>query len=321
MSEKKGRPLLDLYITHWTEPWEIGDTGLEMIRRQRCVDWSQVRITIVHDGSEPYVQGYFDDHYPCEIRQACIPHGGIARARNWCIDHSEAEWIKWNDFDDTFCSLYALRSILDSLKAAQEYDLLWFDVYAEVDGMRYAKTERDPVVLHGKVFRRSFIQEKGLRFKEDLTWCEDSAFLAVLEMEIDVQRIGKIVTDAPIYAWICRDGSLCNRPEIKFANLKSFFERHCYVQEEFKRRGKINEYHAMTARVLADSYFTLKLAGVTEDMSEHEQAVRKYYQEHRKELLRLTNGLFMQVLDAVNRENQCNITKEAFTEWLRSLRD
>ena len=313
-------PLLDLFITHWTEPWEIGDTGMEMIRLQRCVDWSEIRVTLVHDGSEPFPYSAFEN-FPCEIRQVCLPHGGIAAARNWCIDNSMAEWIKWNDFDDAFSSVYSLRSIMDSLRKGQNFDLLWFDVYAEANGARYKKDERDPVVLHGKVFRRTFLQERGIRFKEDLTWCEDSAMLAIVEMEIDHSRIGKIVTDAPIYAWICREGSLCNRPEIKFDNLKSFFARHCYVQEEFKKRNLINEYHAMTARVLADSLYTLRYAGLTEDTSEHERQVYEYYRVHRKELTKLTKKLFMDILNAVNLENKCSITREEFTEWLRELRE
>lgn len=313
--------LLDLFVTHWTEPWEVCRPGFEMLRNQRCVDWSQVRVTVVHDGTEPFHESVFQG-YPCEIRQECIEHRGIAGARNWCIDHSEADWIKWNDCDDFFTGVYSLRSLMSGLEmAGDDYDLMWFDVYAEMDGQRYIKDQRDPVVLHGKAFRRAFLAEKGLRFREDLTWCEDSAFLSVLEMEIDHKRIGKITADAAIYTWIHRRGSLCNRPEILFQNLQSFFRRHCYVAEEFRKRGMTDEYCTMVARIMCDSYYTLQVADVPEDRSEHERRVWEYLKGHREQLLGCRRIMFDQVIEATNRENtDCNITREEVLTWMRAMR-
>lgn len=313
--------LLDLFVTHWTEDWEVCRAGFEMLRNQRCVDWGQVRVTLVHDGTEPFHAGLFRD-YPFEVRQECIEHRGIAGARNWCIDHAEAEWIKWNDCDDFFTSVFSLKELMSGLEqAGDRFDMMWFEVYAEMDGKRYLKEKRDPVVLHGKAFRTEFIREKGLRFNEDLTWCEDSAFLALLEMEIDVRRIGRITGSCPIYTWTHRIGSLCNRPEIKFSNLKSFFRRHRYVAEEFRKRGLMDEYYTMVARIACDSYYTLQVADVDEDRSEHEKAVWAYLTEHRADLLNCRKSAFDEVIKATNRENEnCNITKEDVLAWLRTMR-
>lgn len=312
--------LLDLFITHYNEPWEVGEPGFSMLAHQRCVDWSKVSVTLVHDGTEPFPDAYFCN-YPFKVKQECIEHRGIAGARNWCIDHSDAEWIKWNDFDDLFSNVYSLKNIMESLETADEFDLLWFDVYAEMNNKRYLKNERDPVVLHGKCFRRQFIIDHHMRFNEDLTWCEDSAFLAVIEMEIDHERIGKIKTDAPVYIWTYRPGSLCNRPEILFSNLKSFFRRHKYVAEEFKRHGQIDAYNTMIARIACDSYYTLNIAPVMEDKSEHERNVWQYLKEHRNELLQVRKSAFDEVITATNRENDgCNCTKEEVLAWLKKLR-
>lgn len=312
--------LLDLYITHYDEPWEVCRPGFEMLKNQRCVDWDQVRVTLVHDGTGPFDKGKFKD-YPFEVHQACIEHKGIAGARNWCLDDAQAEWIKWNDCDDFFTSAYSLKGLMSGLEQAADFDMIWFDVYAEMKGSRYLKNERDPVVLHGKAFRRAFIKGHGIRFNEDLTWCEDSAFLSVVEMEIDAARIAKITADCPIYTWIYRPGSLCNRPEIRFENLKSFFRRHVYVAEEFKRRGLMDEYRTMVARIACDSFYTLEVAGVTEDTSAHERAVWEYLKAHRAELLRVRMSAFDQVVEATNRENDdCSITKAEVLAWLKGLR-
>lgn len=313
--------LLDLFVTHWTEPWEVCRPGFEMLKNQRCVDWNQVRVTVVHDGTEAFRESRFKD-YPFPVRQVCLPHGGIAAARNRCIELSEATWIKWNDCDDFFTGVYSLREIMSGLEmAADDYDLMWFDVFAEMKGKRYIKDERDPVVLHGKAFRRSFVLEKGLRFLEDLTWCEDSAFLSVLEMEIDHSRIGKITGTCPPYTWIHREGSLCNRPEIRYENLKSFFRRHCYVAEEFRKRGLDDAYCTMVFRIACDSYYTLQVADVRADREEHERAVWEYLKAHRAELLRVRKCMLEKVIEATNRENDnCHISRAEVLMFLKALR-
>ncbi len=44
--------LLDLFITHYNESWEVCRPGFQMLRNQRCVDWKQVKVTVVHDGTK-----------------------------------------------------------------------------------------------------------------------------------------------------------------------------------------------------------------------------------------------------------------------------
>ena len=310
--------LLDLFVTHWTEPWEVGKNGFVMLSLQRAVDWSQIRITLVHDGTEPFPDEYFDG-MPFKVNQFSIPHGGIAKARNWCIDHSEATWIKWCDFDDMFAGVYSIQQIMNVLNNDQ-FDLLWFDLLCDDHGKVINRTERNPVFVHDKVFRRSFLLEKGIRFKEDLTWCEDSAFLALIEMDIDHQRIGKIKAQAPIYLYIVRDGSLCNRPEIKFANLKSFFKRHCYVAEEFKKRGLTAQYNTMCVRTMADSYYTLvKAPDIEEDKTEFAAEVWRWYEDHREAIGDCTRSDFDLAMRAVNRERYDGgeITGEEVIEWIK----
>ena len=311
--------LLDLFVTHWTEPWEVGKNGFAMLCCQKAVDWSKIRVTLVHDGTDPFPEEYFAG-MPFEVHQESIPHGGIAKARNWCIDHSEAEWIKFCDFDDMFSGAYAVQQMMDSLEKGQGYDLLWFDLIFDDHGKTSIRNHRDPVFVHNKVFRRTFLLQKGIRFQEHLTWCEDSAFMAVVEMDIDHTRIGKIVVAQPIYIYIVRDGSLCNRPEIKFKNLCSFFDRHCYVAAEFKKRGRYTEYCTMCARTMMDSYYTLMRApGITEDTSELEKRVWNWYAENRNAVLDCKKEHFERVLAAVNRERFDGgvITGEEFIEWIR----
>lgn len=316
--------MLDLFITHYNEPWDVGRRAFQMLACQRLVDWDQVNVTLVHDGTPKFPDECFAG-MPFTVNQVVLTHRGIAAVRNWCIEHSTAKWIKWNDFDDMFFGMYSMHSIMNVLPS-DDYDLLWYDlVWDERDMEKYLdngihiRTERNPVFIHDKVFRRDFLHKSGIRFNDELIWCEDSAFLAVIEMEIDHQRIGKIKCEYPIYTYICRNGSLCNRPEIRFANLKSFFKRHCYVADEFLKHGMIDQYNTMCVRVMADSYYTLcKAPNIEEDTSEHEKNVWAWYDEHRKQFHACTPEMFDMVMEAVNKEcfDGGYITKKEVLDWI-----
>lgn len=313
--------MLDLFINHWTEPWEVGEKAFRMLSLQRHVNWEKVRVTLVHDGSKSFQPDLFYG-LPFAVHQICLPHGGIAAARNWCIDHSDAEWIKWCDFDDCFAGIYGLWDLMHAMEIGQDYDLLWFRILFEfMDGRVFIKDQYDPVLVHSKAFRRSFLVEHGIRFPEHLTWCEDSAMLALTELEIGPGKKGEVKSLAPIYAYICRNGSLCNRPEIKFENRKSFFMRHCYVQDELEKHGRETQRRMMTVRVLGDSMYTMEQAGLKDDMTEHGARVWDYYMKHREDLTKVTSDQMQMVLDAVNAENDgCHITKAALLEWLRRMK-
>lgn len=316
--------MLDLFITHYNEPWDVGRRAFQMLACQRLVDWDQVNVTLVHDGTPKFPDELFAS-FPFTVNQVVLTHRGIAGVRNWCIEHSTAKWIKWNDFDDMFTNMYSVYSIMNVLPS-NDFDLLWFDLMWDerdmekyVDNGLHVRTERNPVFIHDKVFRRDFLQNSNIRFNEELIWCEDSAFLALMEMEIDHNRIGKIKCDHPIYCYICRNGSLCNRPEIKFENLKSFFKRHTYVADEFLKHGLIEQYNTMCVRVMADSYYTLcKAPNIPDDKSEHEANVWAWYDRHREQYHACKPEMFDMVMKAVNKEcfDGGVITKQEVMDWI-----
>lgn len=327
---RENRYLLDLFITHWTEPWDIGKKAFDMLGLQRTVRWEDVRVWLVHDGVPAFPEKYFAG-LPFPVHQIELPHGGIAAARNWGIDHGNGEWIKWCDFDDMFYGIYSLRRLMDAMERGQNFDMMWFDMTAEdsKDGKGvWLRTDRDPVLIHGKAFRRDWLKEHGIRYNEELTWCEDSAFLAVCEMECDIKRVGHVACEAPIYAWIVRDGSLCNRPEIRFDNMKSFFKRHKYVQEEFRKRGLMGPYYTMTVRIMGDCYRHLFMEDVQNDTTEYRRDILEYWKEHREDFFKVDRERYELALKAVEEESRFEkkgvvyakkINREDFRAWLRSM--
>ena len=175
--------MLDIIITHYKEPFEVGEKLLTMIGLQRCIDFEQIRVLIVHDGTPEFDSKLFE-HMPYQVEQVAIEHGGVSKARNAGIDHATGKWIMFCDFDDSFASIFSLREVMNVL-STDDYDMLWSRILAEdyVEGKQllyYVPDKQRFVFCHGKVYRTEFLKESGIRFREELVFNEDSCFNACM---------------------------------------------------------------------------------------------------------------------------------------------
>ena len=246
--------MLDIIVTHYNEEFRVGKKFFDMLGCQRGIDFADIRVILVHDGSGKFPERYFRD-YPYLVAQHCIPHGGVSAARNYGIDAATAKWVQFCDFDDMYAGPYALVGILPHLK--RDIDFVWTDFYVEhrKDGQLVLTTKGENLTfIHGKYYRREWLNENGLRFPEDIRFSEDSAFGAVVNALLTDGRNGHIKTPSPPYVWCERPDSVSMDPANEERNLNGFIDRNFYVVEEFKRRGI--PHRLMVGRMFADAYFS-----------------------------------------------------------------
>lgn len=248
--------MLDIVITHYKEPYEIGEKLFRSIALQRCIDFSKIRVTVVNDGGMELPEISQND-LPYEVNQINIPHGGVSAARNAGIDHSTGEWIMFCDFDDCYPSIYSLREYLNVL-GSNEYDMLWARIMAEdyLDGhqrLYYVPDKQRFVFCHGKVYRTAFLKESGIRFDESLVFNEDSCFNAVIIANTPYQRIGEIASNIPMYTWIRRPASVTNSGREDEASY-GHFRRNIIVTAEYEGTGD-DRWFGMVTRTAYDAYY------------------------------------------------------------------
>ena len=244
--------LLDIIVPHAQEGWEICHRFFDMLRLQLCADLSRVRVIVVHDGGGLWPSA--DLRIPgLDVEQVRIRKAGVSAARNYGLGVSDAEWVMFCDCDDTFSSVWSLHCILDALRSqgAARNDLLWFPFYVEENFGRNM-CGLNWVFVHGKIYRREFLIREGIRFWEALSYAEDSAFNACVDMAIDPARIGEIRADAPLYVWVFNRKSVTSRPENRLKNALGLIDRHMLVTEEMKRRGLDKDAAEMAARASCD---------------------------------------------------------------------
>lgn len=255
--------MLEIIITHYKEPWEICRAQFMMLDMQRRVDWSEIRVTVINDGGyrlpEEELNALRFGHEAIELRQIDIPHGGISAARNAGIDNAEEPWIMFCDCDDCFANIYALEDIMNVIRgeAANKYDLMWTHMYEEdsVSGrILLVPAHKTFVFCHGKIYRRKYLLDQGMRFEEGLRMNEDSCFNAV--MIARGCRVGQVWSHVPLYTWIRRRGSVTTGPDAQDEGARCQTRRNMIVTEE-NRIHRNAQYPAMVTRTAYDAYFMI----------------------------------------------------------------
>ncbi len=171
----------------------------------RCLDsleaqtLKEIEVLLVFDEpAEEYlpVVDAYRDRLPLQVLQQA--HGGVSAARNRGMDHARGAWISFVDSDDWIDSPMLARQ----LEAAQanQADLVMSELtmdYGAVsqprsyqpqsqlfEGAEKRRFEQDVLkpqtgagFVTAKLFRRTLLEERNLRFREELSAAEDAEFM------------------------------------------------------------------------------------------------------------------------------------------------
>ena len=247
--------MLEIVVTHYREEWKIVKPFFEMLSLQRRVDFGQVLVRLVHDGTERFPKSYFDG-MPFRVVQDVIKHGGVSAARNRGIEKTQAKWLMFCDCDDLFPSIYSLCEFMNVL-GTDDYDMLWSRILSDdnLNGKRllfFVLEKQRFVFCHGKVYRAAFLRENGIRFDTRLVFNEDSCFNGVIIARTSHKRIGEITSKMPLYAWIRRDNSVTNSGREDEASY-GHFRRNMIVTAEYENGD--DRFDGMVTRTAYDTYY------------------------------------------------------------------
>jgi glycosyltransferase involved in cell wall biosynthesis len=333
--------LLDIIVPHYKEPWSVGKKFFDMLDLQRGADFGQFRVIVVNDGEEYHLPDECFDGRPYEVTQIDIPHGGVSAARNAGLEAATAEWVNFCDYDDMYTNVYALKSVMDVLPKAVQFDLLWTPFIAEDrttnhEMWLHLRDDMNVVFCHGKYWRRSFLMETGLRFDTEINFSEDSEFCAVAETMLENERVGRIDPIMPAYMWVYRENSVTTTPGRYVECKENLFHRHKKLCEAFRQRYPYERYCAQIARTIIDGYHVLNLPVLPPSLIPLRHKVREFYLEHKEDFWKCDKNT-MREIKAVSREENVltNPTPDVMrdlanpktlidesvsvTEWLRRL--
>lgn len=251
---------LDLIVPHYKEDLRLLDPMLGILKLQRNVKFSDFRLLIVCDGYDIVMPEDFGKDMPFEVKWITVPHGGISSARNAGLDYSNAEWIMFCDSDDAFLMTTSISTFLRFAEAdkAMVASAFFEEAPSREDGhmMLLWHSGKDYVFVHGKMFRRQWLMDNNIRFKDDVQLHEDSFFIAMARYHLQDKNI--VWINDPLYLWQYNSKSVTRLHEnFVLDTYDQLLKKNSALIDELLRRGMFVPAKGIVCRTITDAYCRL----------------------------------------------------------------
>lgn len=278
---------LQILIPQYKETDEIVKPLLDSIALQQNVPFDQIGVIICNDGSNVFLTDELLNAYPFSIEYHKEPHRGVSATRNACLDYATAEYVMFCDADDMFYSMCGLWHMFREMN--EGFDSMVSMFLEETrnpenkDEVIYTNHEMDSTFVHGKIHRRQYLIDKGIRWNDKLTIHEDSYF------NILCQNLSQNVKYCPVpfYLWKWRDDSVCRHdPKYILKTYRNMLDSNDALVDEFLSRGVMEKAMFFTAFMIFDAYYTMnKPEWIDQENQEYrnstEQRFKEYYTKHK----------------------------------------
>jgi len=247
MSQEK---LIDIIIPAYKAQKTIV-RALSSIACQTIID--KISVTIVNDadgiGYEEYVND-FSKYF--KIKEIVMPNnGGPGVARQYGMDNTSNEFLTFMDADDAYNGPFVFEILLETMNKYPKCNMVVpsFYEHQSIPNFNLSIHERSLVWVFGKLYRKSYINDKNIRFNETRA-NEDVGFNTLFDLCLPGQDEQEVVfLPEPMYSWIENQNSITrvdNFSYIYAKNLPGFVENEIYAIKGAEERtpenkNKINE--------------------------------------------------------------------------------
>ncbi len=205
---------LSIIIPQYEETDERVRPLLESIDIQRGIDFSQVEVIIVNDGSDVLLSeqmlSSFNNIKPIYLRLDRNAGPGLCRQAG--LDNARGDYVTFCDADDVYHNVGILSLYFQAMRE-RDFEALctsWLEECRNEAGeYAYVTHSREATWMHGKVFSRRFLYYNDIRFSEELLYHEDSYFNSILFAMADPEKC--VYSDTITYMWTWDDGTITRR--------------------------------------------------------------------------------------------------------------
>lgn len=277
---------LQFLIPQYKETDDVIKPLLDSIALQQNIPFEEIGAIICNDGSDVFLTDDFLNSYPFKIEYYKEPHRGVSATRNACLDHAKADYVMFCDADDMFYNICGLWILFREMEIG--FDSMVSMFVEETRDPRtkdpvYVNHEMDSTFVHGKVHRRRYLLEKGIRFNNNLTIHEDSYFNILCQNLSDNVKY----CPTPFYLWRWRDESVCRHdPKYILKTFRNMIDSNDALISEFLRRGIKDKAKFYTAFMVFDSYYAMnKPEWINQENREYRNATEvrfaKWYKKYK----------------------------------------
>lgn len=322
---------LQILIPQYQETDGIIRPLLDSIEIQQNVDLkNDVGVIIVNDGSDVFLSDEFLSRYSFDIQYIKKEHGGVSAARNATLDAATADYVMFCDADDMFCNACGLWVIFREIKNGGFDSFVSCFVeetrHPETREVLYINHEVDSTFVHGKVHRRQYLLDNGIRWNDALTIHEDSYFNILCQQLSDNVKY----CPTPFYLWRWRDESVCRHdPKYILKTYGNMLDSNTALVRQFLERDRKELAETHVTMMIYDAYFTMnKDEWINQENREYRDATERRFRDYYME--------FRSVFDGVSKERRIAIVAglrqrmygeglltetETFDHWIRHIEE
>ena len=245
---------------------------------------------------------------------------GCAGARNTGIREASGLYVCFIDSDDQFVHPLALEIAYNKIKT-EKADMLVGIFESEArqsNGVALRKMEHSIVWCHSKVYRRQFLIDNNLFFKEELRINEDGEFH---QIAVD---LGAKVVELPMVTYLWRDNTNSITHENLYRNKKTFVDACRVYLEDCKERGipreKVTKRALQNLCVIYD-YYQIVLDDCPENEEDYLDACREWWKLADEITAGVSDEEITKVFLTVMRTQCSVIPSVTLTEFLDKIRD
>lgn len=288
---------LQILIPQYKETDEVIKPLLDSIALQQNVPFDQIGVIICNDGSDVFLSDKLLTAYPFPVEYYKEPHRGVSGTRNACLDYATADYVMFCDADDIFYNACGLWILFREINECGGFDSLvsvfMEETRAAVDipanpqtgqpgakkgAVVYVPHDMDSTFVHGKVHRRQYLIDQGIRWKDELTIHEDSYFNTLC------QNLSQNVKYCPMpfYLWRWRDESVCRHdPKYILKTYNNMLDSSDALVEQFLARGMKDKAAFHAAVMIFDAYYTMnKPEWINQENRAYRDATERRFAEY-----------------------------------------
>lgn len=293
---------LQILVPQYKEDERVIGKLLDSIKLQRNINFNDIGVIIVNDGSDIILNPYFLLQYPFRINYIRAEHKGASATRNRALKEATADYIMFCDADDMFYHNLALQLILRECESKNP-DCFYSTFIEEIPDPQkpfkflYNARQQAFVFVHGKVYRRQFLLDKDIWWDEELTLHEDGYFNGLALAQIPKDKL--VYCNEPFYMW-CNNSESVSRKTPTF--VLDTYDQNLIAQDRLITKllpRNIYEAINLTAIQLYQTYFLL--TGTFVDLSKDEKQPEQLRERLAKELENIDN----MIADFYNKFKDC----------------
>ena len=206
-------------------------------------------------------------------------NSGPGVARQYGIEHSNGEFIVFLDSDDVLYDCYSLKKLYGKIKDDNS-DIVIGNFIEELEDKFYEHNS-DTIWLHGKMYRRSFLEKYNIRFN-DTRSNEDNGFnQSVFLCDSKVSYLNDYV-----YIWIKNSNSITRRNDSDYVykSLKWYVYNINYALEcGLKNNCDIEKFSFLAfATIVATYHYYLQFYDKEKWMNDMIEECKKTYDLYKK---------------------------------------